>query len=111
MKPLVGFLVFVAACGAEHGGRSDPIASASLPFEQSLANELSFRSQDFATKNGLKFQDDSRDAGRFLTLRSNEVRIEATVRDNRLEVVGLGPVTPQSVSLVNEYIAEAGDVH
>lgn len=107
IKLLAGAFLFLAACGTEHGERHDPIASASLPFSSSLTEELSSKSRKFAAKNGLDFRDDIRGRERLLILRSNEVRIEASIRDNRLNVVGLGRVTPKSVTLVNEFITEA----
>jgi hypothetical protein len=107
IKLLAGTLLFLAACGTEHGDRNDPIASASLPFSPSLTEELSSKSREFAAKNKLEFQDDNQGAERLLTLRSDEIRIEASISDNRLSVVGLGRVTPQSVRLVNEFLTEA----
>ena len=109
-RSLAGIFILLAACGAELGRRNNPIASANFSFAPSLANELSSRSRDFAADNRLDFQDDKQGTARQLTLRNDEVRIEVTIADDRLDVVGLGPVTPQSVKLVHRYIDAAQDV-
>jgi len=108
---LAGTFFLLVGCAAGHGGRSDPIASADFPFEPSLAGELSSTSRKFAVENGLQFQDNNQAAARLLTLSADNLRIEVTIADNRLKVVGLGDVTPLSIRVVARYIEEAQEVH
>ena len=108
---ILGLSIALAACASEHGGRNDPIASADASFPSHLAGRLSSQSQIFARQHGLVFESKDGGAADILTLRNSQITIKATLRDSRVKIVAVGPVTEESINLANQYISEATAIH